>query len=1322
MKKKLWYTLLTVVLIVVLAGALAVGALADDDVGMDVFKQVNVLEDGTYTVDLEAFATGTVSFSEKNVPVDLILVLDVSGSMEDTIYEYKYNPRSSQAYSYSGYGNNTYYYLYNGNYYPVTRERTGYSSSSYRYNLHFTVGSTTYYLSGTGVTTTNPNVSGQNTTIWTGVLYTRQQTGSQTKIAALRSAVNGFIDVVAEKNQEVLNKNADAPDSDLSRVSIVKFAGTSRNGTNYQNYKSNIGNETYRSGQYTYNYTQVVKDLTVVKQAELTTGTNWHGTVNGLSEGGATSADYGMGYANAVYNEHKNDYADRQTVIVMFTDGEPNHSNNFDNTVAKDTVNTSRDLKAEGVKVFSVAILQGADPKDDPGSTNVNKYLHAVSSNYKTASATVSNNSFNVTFGDRAMKEDGVTKEDYYFTASSSSELSKIFTAIAQSSASSTSQVGAQSVMKDIVSSSFTLPEGANVNDITVTIVPWDSETHDWSTSVSYTTAQWKTECMNYLRPEDVQGHEQENIKVDIKDGGSTIDITGFNYAKHFKATKTVEEDHDGANMQTAKLVVSFPMQARPSAVTGGSVATNGENSGIYLTADSETALIKFDVPHVVFQPVTYVVDYVTSDTSTDTKASTIKLDYSSVLKNVERLDEPNDPFDVLIGELAVDFNYTIYKGKYGTISFGDDATDVQRRYVRYAPTTMNWNDYDRIFVMGESATEDDKDVWAMLCVLPANSVFYEDTYITQTKKVTYNDEEVTIKYTGINYYEQDGTNSYAPNEDETKWELIDDSVWSEVGTEGKNQTYHAGDDMGWITGLADDSTYANDMAHKVSTSKAKATFTFSGTGVDIYSRTNGTTGTVMVSIKSPAEDNESNKKVSKTKIVDTKAAAGDFFAIPVCTFTDLPYGKYTVTITVTTGGQAEGRMTFYLDGVRVYNPIKPLEGDGNVAQMYGAKNMGAVFTEVRSLLGTGAEATALYIDEHTVSETVTDLDAIEAAAKALAKAQDDRDAYVENTITPAKNAISAEEYAKSSAESALTSATNVYNAAKDAYDAAVAAGASAEDIAALEATMNAKKGEMDDAQAEYNAAVEHYDANIGTLQSTLDTAIANKAPYDKAVDDARDAYDDANDGVTLEWTTNDVALYNKEGPKSEVLLDAGEQVAINVESGKYYYIGLRSLNGDEVTVLINGTEKKLSHSTDLYYECTPTSGTIVIENNSAKTGDGNDMILSVTKLRATGTGNTTSGAKLASTEETLAYVRSLATASVTGYTGEVLTDDETGGETTGTEPADETVTETTLGEGDIEIENPDPEPEPEAEAEEESASQSAWSRFISSFFGFFRH
>ena len=1303
MKRKLWYILLVAVLAVVMTVSMTVGALADDeDPGIQVVKEVNVLDDGTYTVDLEAFATGTVEFSEETVPVDLILVLDVSGSMAENINTYSYTARNSQAYSYDGYGNNTYYYQHtNGNYYPVVRERTGYTGNR-RYNLHYTVGSTTYYLSGTGVTTTNPSVQGSGSTIWTGVLYTRRTVSSQTKLSALQTAVNNFIDVVAEKNQEILDKDSNAPDKELSRVSIVKLA-YNRAETNYADYVP--ANTTYAQGNTRYNYTQVFKDLTVVREADLNTAnTGWHASVNALTASGATSADYAMGYANAVYNKnHTGDFAERDTVIVMFTDGEPNHQSGFDNAVARDTVNTSKTLKDKGVKVFTVAVYDDANPADDPGEVNINQYLHAVSSNYKTATA--ANSGWTITWGARTMKADGVTKDDYYFAASSAEELDKIFTAIAQSSAGTTSQVGAQSVMKDIVSSSFTLPEGADISTIQVSIVPWDSTTHDWSTSVKYTTDQWKTECMNYLRPE-VTEHEQENVAVTISEDGKTIDITGFDYATHFQATNHADEDHDGANVQTAKIVVTFPIQARPSAVTGGNVATNGSASGIYLTADSETAIIYFPVPEVKFTPVTYVVDYVTSDTSTDTKASTVKLDYSSVLDDVQMLDDPSD--DYLIGEEAVDFEYTIYKGKYGTISFGDDEVDVQRRYVRYAPTTMDWDGYDRIFIKGKSATESNMDVWAMLAVLPANSVFYEDTYITQTKTVEYAGETITIEYTGISYGE---------------------GQWTTVGTEGKNQTYHAGDEMGWIEGLEDDYEYANDMAHTTGTKKATATFTFSGTGVDIYSRTNGATGTVMVQVRSHEKNENGKYPVNKAKIIDTKAAAGDFFAIPVCTFTNLAYGKYDVIITVTTGAQAEGRMTFYLDGVRVYNPIQPLEGDGNVEQMYGAKNLGAVFTEVRSLLGTGATASALYIDEHTTSEIVSDVEAIEEAAKALSEAQAARDAYVESTITPAKNAVSAAEYALSSAKAAAESAGNVYEVAKAAADA----NPDDANLQAAAAAALAKKEAAEDALVEAQAT---YDAQMPGLLETLNAAIAGRAELDATVEAKRTAYDDVNDGVELKYSTTEVAEYNKEGPKSEVLLSPGEQVLINVEPGKTYYVGLRSLKGDAVTVQINGqtvtyvrhkgtaneeTVSEISHTVDMYYEAVPDNGKIVIKNASA--ADSN-RILSVTKLRTTGTGNTVSGVKTASTAEMLAFVRKLATTVATNYTGDVLTGDEVADEIVPTEPE---VTETTIGEEDITIENAEAEPEaaePEAEPAEEVAEptvSSTLAKLLKSFFRFYR-
>ena len=1255
MQKKSLFKLITmaVLMLAVMLAMFPGKALAANDGGeeeqngLHAGKYITVEEDGTYTIDLDAYATGEATFDTVTVPADIILVLDVSGSMADNMTSYTYTARASQGYSYSGYGSSTYYYLHtDGNYYQVSRHGQ-YNNR----NLRVTIGNTYYYLVGTGIQTTAPTGYNNNATIWTGVLYTRSQS-TQTKLAALKTAVNTFIDEVAAKNAEAV---AADPNAGLSRIALVKFAYNRRN-NNYADYQNYIGNETY--GNSNYNYTQVVADLGEVTEANKQN--TWKAKVNAFTASGATAADYGMGYADAILDKHPiPEGEDRSQVVVMFTDGEPNHQSGFDGNVANDAITFAKSMKDSDVSVYSIAVYQGADPSVDPPTTNINRYLHAVSSNYPDATS----------YTNRGTRAQG----NYYFAASSADELEAIFKEIGKSSGTSATEIDSSAVMKDVVASSFTLPKDASVDDIEIKIVRWNSTTHDWGEGDGYefTPEQWATACLNY------GAESAENVVASISEDGTNVDVTGFDYSTHYKATNA-EQDNDqydvvgGVNKYTAKIVVSFPIQAKPSAITGSSVATNGEESGIYYNNEM---VVKFKVPEVEFTPVTYVVDYVTSDTSTDTKASTIKLDYAGVLSNVEMLDDPSD--DYLIGELASEFGYTIYKGKYGTISFGDDATDVQRRYVRYAPTTMNWDGYDRIFVKGASKTTSDLDVWAMLCVLPANSVFYEDTYISQTKEVEYNGQTVTIEYTGIAYT----------------------GDWNTVGTEGKNQTQHADKDadgnpipQGWIDGLADDSDYANDMAHTSSTAKAKASFTFSGTGMDIYSRTNGSTGTISVSLKSAADDNESGKKVTKTKIIDNKAAAGDFYAVPVCTFTDLPYGKYTATITVTAGGQSEGRMTFYLDGVRVYNPIKPLEGEENVIEMYGEKNIGAVFTEVRSLLGTGAEADALYIDEMTTGEEVTDLDAIEAAAQALAAAQADYDAYVEANVTPAKNAISTAEYALQGAKDAVTSAQNIYDA--DPSD---------ENRQALEAAQAA----LVEAQAEY-------DGKIDGLQDALDEAIAGKADYVAAIEEAREAYDTANEAVDVSYITEDVVKdYDKDGPKSELYLSKGQQVAINVEAGKYYYIGLRSLNGGDVTCTINGASKTLSHTVDLYYEATPANnGTRIVIKNTG------DAILAITKLRTTGEGNTTNGIRKASTAETMAYIRSLADQPESEYTGEVLTEEEAKAEAAA---AADAVTEEVLDESAITIENAEPvvtENEPEAE----KSTDSFLSGLMSSFSRFFRH
>ena len=55
-----------------------------DKNGLDLSKTVKANEDGTYTITLEAFTTGTVTTEQKDVPLDIVLVLDQSGSMSDS--------------------------------------------------------------------------------------------------------------------------------------------------------------------------------------------------------------------------------------------------------------------------------------------------------------------------------------------------------------------------------------------------------------------------------------------------------------------------------------------------------------------------------------------------------------------------------------------------------------------------------------------------------------------------------------------------------------------------------------------------------------------------------------------------------------------------------------------------------------------------------------------------------------------------------------------------------------------------------------------------------------------------------------------------------------------------------------------------------------------------------------------------------------------------------------------------------------------------------------------------------------------------------------
>lgn len=386
-----------------------------------------IYDPSTGLLTLEAYATGSTTTTTSTAPVDIVLVLDVSGSMDDPINGYD----------------------------------------------------------------------------------------SQDKIDALKDAVNGFIDKVAEKSPN-------------SNIAIVKFGGKINN---------RIGNDKYWfstgpiSGEY-INYTQTVKALTPASNT-----TELNAAVDALWAGGYTPAHLGLQLAKGIIENDPN--TDRQKVVVLFTDGEPNgveSTNGFETSAANSAISNSKSIKDAGATVYTIGCF-GTTPSDN---SNTGKYMNRVSSNYPDAT--------NMNNGTRGVG-------DYYKTVSSASELESIFTEIAHTAGGATLTLGSETVLRDVVSGYFDLPENAS----------------------SMITAQ-SYSCTGF----DADGHPTWSNTPDaasyaVKVDGKNVSVTGFDYSANW-----VGKDTTTGVMHTPgkKLVVTIPIEDNGTGM--GEVPTNGTDSAVY--------------------------------------------------------------------------------------------------------------------------------------------------------------------------------------------------------------------------------------------------------------------------------------------------------------------------------------------------------------------------------------------------------------------------------------------------------------------------------------------------------------------------------------------------------------------------------------------------------------------------------------------------------------------------------------------------------------------------------------------------------------------
>lgn len=466
-------------------------AVTDGRTSVNGLELRKVYDPKTSMLTLEAYAAGSTTTTTSTAPVDIVLVLDVSGSMDENM-EYR------ETYSISPGG--TYYYYDEGGFFSPAGYKQAYYCS--RCEEWYTAQHNYSHYNGERLT---PKTSAESSGT--------QFYSAVTKITALKTAVNAFIDNVAKES----------PDSNIA---IVKFAGESTDA---------IGDDTHteyhNNGSAECNFTQIVKKLTTVDAAG---ATELKEAVNKLAAKGPTSADRGMEHAKNIIQNDPN--KDRQKVVVMFTDGAPTHWNGGDfDTVANGAIAASKSIKEAGATVYTIGCF-GTTPSSDTDT-----YMNYVSSNYPNAASMTS----------------GGAKADpanYYKTVSSAADLNNIFQDISHTIGGATLTLGTETVLKDVVSDYFNLPENASSQ----------------ITAKSYSCTKLDASG------NPIWSGTPDNASYKVEVNGKTISVTGFDYSANWVGKDTTTGDvHPGK-----KLVVTIPIVDNGTGM--GEVPTNGTDSAVY--------------------------------------------------------------------------------------------------------------------------------------------------------------------------------------------------------------------------------------------------------------------------------------------------------------------------------------------------------------------------------------------------------------------------------------------------------------------------------------------------------------------------------------------------------------------------------------------------------------------------------------------------------------------------------------------------------------------------------------------------------------------
>lgn len=363
----------------------------------------------------------------------------------------------------------------------------------------------------------------------------------------------------------------------------------------------------------------------------------------------------------------------REKVVIVFTDGVPTTSSDFDTTVATNAIKTAKTLKDGGVTIFTVGIFTGANPEElygasgfkknsngevnsywedvslfdaGEGISNVsipagNRFLNYLSSNYlNTTEIGLSRYGFNIVLV--AWERFTVTKvfdrpdsisQNYYLTADNAEDLTKVFQTISETVGGSSSTLTSTAVLKDTVSPYFTAPK--ETTDITV-------QTAD-CTGKSGETLEWGEP-------------ETANFTPTVKDG--TISVTGFDYMANWCGSRS-------GTFGGKKLIISFTVQPKDGFLGGNGVPTNaGTGDGVYASGDATEPTLAVESP-TVDVPINYTL--ATQDQSIYLTQSKEVQNLLSNSDSISSLDGVNNAYVDVAYNVTINskvYTYTVNAGQ----------------------------------------------------------------------------------------------------------------------------------------------------------------------------------------------------------------------------------------------------------------------------------------------------------------------------------------------------------------------------------------------------------------------------------------------------------------------------------------------------------------------------------------------------------------------------------------------------------------------------------------------------------------------------------